>query len=156
MIISEMFSREDVTDAEWAQAAANIKEQEAKQWAEFLERSNNFDDAVYSDPYDSRFMKFVTYKGYGFQYALADMEGNVVDAKIVDGKFGKVWLINKSDGSIEWVNVSSASTIAKEQAHYNKKGYQLVSCEVRVRTAKSGDYYFDWKDIKNVEVAKNN
>lgn len=154
VIISELFNREDVTDAEWEQAAADIKAQEAKQWAEFIERSKYYDDAFYSDPYDSRFANFVANKGYGYQYSLADMDGNVVDAKIVDGKFGQVWLVNKADGSIEWVNVSTASTVAKEQAHYNKKGYQLVMCEVRVRVAKGGNYYFDWNDIKEMEIAK--
>ena len=154
MTIAELFNREGVTDSEWEQALKDIEEQQTKQWADYLERSRHYDDAVYSDPYDSRYRTYVGKKGYGYVHSLTDLEGNIVNSKIVDGRYGKVWVINKDDGSVEWVNVSTASTFTKEQAHYRKKGYQIALCTVRVRTTKHGDVYFDWSDVKNVEVLK--
>lgn len=152
--IAELFNRDNVTNAEWSEALQEIKNQESKQWAEFLVRRNDFDDAIYSDPFVSRYRNYVEQKGLAFEWLLVDMNGKIVDAKIVDGKFGKVWAVNKEDGSTEWVNVSSASTYAKEQAHYNKKGYQIAMCEVRVRTNSQGNIYFDWNEVNNIEIAK--
>lgn len=154
MRVEELFERNDVTDVEWAGALAVIEAEESKQWAEFLERQQNFDDAVYSNPWVSKLRSYVGNKGCGFIYQLADLQGNLVKSKMVDGKFGKVWLVEKQDGSVEWVNVSSAEKFSRQQAHYNKKGYQLVQCTVRIRLNKQGEPYHNLDEVIEVEMLK--
>ena len=154
MTIAELFNKEGVTDPEWEQALKQIQDEERKEWADFIERREQYDDAIHSQPYVSKYRDYVSNKGYGYDYSLADLDGNIVNSRIVDGKYGEAWVINKDDGSVEWVNVSTASSVAKRQAHYNKKGYQLVLCEVRVRTTTRGYTFFDWSDVKSVEVLK--
>lgn len=63
--------------------------------------------------------------------ALADLDGNLVPAKMVDTKFGLAWGVlsdpTDNDSSFEtWVNRSKASTAAKRVAALEKKGYREV------------------------------
>tara|TARA_R110000803_G_scaffold28371_4_gene65616 strand:- start:812 stop:1285 length:474 start_codon:yes stop_codon:yes gene_type:complete len=151
MNVSELFNRNDVTDAEWQEAQEFIAAEQAKAWNEFLVRSQDFDDAFFSEPYKAEW-GYVRNKGIGFMYSLADMEGNLVNAKCVSGQYGYVWRVEKEDASIDWVNVSSASTTAKQQKHYNSKGYQLVQCEVRVRQNQFGKIQLDLNETVNVTI----
>ena len=152
MNVSELFNRNDVTDAEWQEAQEFIAAERTKQWAKFLEVKENFDDAIFSEPYVAQWDAYVRNKGIGFMYSLADMEGNLVNAKCVSGQYGYVWRVEKEDDSIDWVNVSSASTTAKAQKHYNSKGYQLVQCEVRVRQNQFGKVQLDLKETVNITI----
>jgi hypothetical protein len=56
---------------------------------------------------------------------LADMDGNIVSDKIVNGRFGECWII-KNGGNVEFVGV------AKKQATYNKKGYKVMTIVYKV------------------------
>lgn len=127
------FNFEDDAAVEAAQKVLDAEH--TKEWNEFCERRDNFDDAIYTHPwgYDA-LRRILNLRGETWDWALADLGDNMVKAKIVDGKFGKVWCIEKTDG-VEWVNVSTANTIAKEQKFYQSKGYQLA---VATYTAKIG------------------
>ncbi len=72
---------------------------------------------------------------------LTDLEGNIVSERVVDGKYGQCWLIEKSG------NISFCGT-AKKQATYNKKGYKLMERVYEV------EYYFTTKEYKNDLITK--
>lgn len=150
----ELFERDDVTESEWQEALEVIEAEEKQEWANFLKRQENYDDAFYTDPWISRFRPYIRNRGYGFVYRLADLDGNLVKSKVVNGKFGEVWMVEQKDGSVEWVNVSVAESVAKQQAHYNKKGYQLVYCKVRVRLGQYHKPYLNMDEVVEVEVVK--
>lgn len=61
--------------------------------------------------------------------ALFDTAGNLVAAKLVNGKYGPVWGILPSDDPrgrfTGWFNPSGAATAAKRQAADARKGYQV-------------------------------
>ena len=77
---------------------------------------------------------------------LYDLEGNFVTDVIVDGKFGRCFLIKKSENDVQFIS------IAKKQTTYNKKGFKAI---IRKRNysytfsggiTKNGNFIFN--DIK--------
>lgn len=60
--------------------------------------------------------------------ALFDLDGNLLDAHLKDGKFGLSWMIRNPDGTVRWVGTSHAKKAARRRAHYESKGV----CEGRV------------------------
>lgn len=153
----EIWFREDVTDAEW-EAYAQEQEKEAR---EFEQRKIDNWQEDYHDFYSGK-IAVMKYKraelarNHGIDSELSLVElanpNKVVDAKIVDGKFGRVWRINKEDGSVEWVNISSASTAKKQQAHYAKKGYQLAYVSYHFADGRNGFYPLKERGIVAIDI----
>lgn len=144
--ILELLERDDVTEAEWQEAAAYIDEAQTKHWEDYLERRQNFDDAIFTQIH-AELGQIVRNRGISTEWVLT-REGEIVPAVIVDGRYGQVWAVKKDWGYdaelVEWVNVSTASTIEKEQVHYAKKGYQIALAEFKVRYGhKSNRTYLD-------------
>lgn len=153
----EIWFRDDVTDAEWEEYAQK-QEQEA---ADFDKRQvENWQEDVH-DFYSG---KIATMKrsradlarnhGIDSEWGLVELDNpeKVVDAKMVDGKFGRVWRINKEDGGVEWVNLSSASTAKKVQAHYAKKGYQLVEVYYHFADGRHGFYPLKERGVLEIRI----
>lgn len=61
---------------------------------------------------------------------LADLDGNLLNAREVETRYGWAWVINHADGSVSWFNESQAKNGAKRQAANARKGYKLVDCRV--------------------------
>lgn len=144
--ILELLNRDDVTEAEWQEAEAYLNEETTKHWQDYLERRQNYDDAVFSEIH-AEIGKTVRNRGISTQWVLTRDE-EIVPAIIVEGRYGQVWAVKKDWGYdaelVEWVNVSTASTIEKEQVHYAKKGYQIALAEFKVRyNDKSHRTYLD-------------
>jgi hypothetical protein len=117
----------DHTPEEWRAMASNSNRTAAESW----ERSDT--DGFLSQWANQKmaahylFMADVAADEGKWNFiALADLDGNLLDAKIVDGKYGPVWCIRQADGSAKWFNESSARKGATRQAAHTKKGYRLV------------------------------
>jgi hypothetical protein len=65
---------------------------------------------------------------------LADLDGNLLDAREVQTRFGWAWAITNADGSTSWFNESQAKSGARRIATHAKKGYKFVdyTCEAVV------------------------
>jgi hypothetical protein len=153
----DIWFREDVTDAEW-EAYAQQQEQEA---AEFDKRQSENWAEDYHDFYSGKIANLKRYRAelarnHGIDSVLGlvelDNPDKVVDAKMVDGKFGRVWRIKHEAGNIEWVNVSSAMTAKKAQAHYAKKGYQLAYVSYHFADSRQGFYPLKERGIIDIVV----
>lgn len=153
----EIWFREDVTDAEW-EAYAQEQEQEA---ADFDKRQAENWQEDFHDFYSGKIANMKRARadlarnhGIDSEWGLVELANpeKVVDAKLVDGKFGRVWRINKEDGSVEWVNPSSASTAKKVQAHYAKKGYQLADIYYHFADGRHGFYPLKERGIVEIVI----
>jgi hypothetical protein len=116
---------------DWSRLKQLNEIQRAINWETHLAVRENDDYARFSQNFEDAISTACDLEGYAYYYGLATLDGELTTAKIVDGRYGQVWLIKKgytADGreDIEWVNVSVASTVAKEQKFYEGKGYQLV------------------------------
>lgn len=61
---------------------------------------------------------------------LADLDGNLLDAKEVETRYGWAWVITHADGSVSWFNESEAKNGERRRAANARKGYMLVDCMV--------------------------
>lgn len=141
--MNNIFTQESVSAQEWADYIAATEAADAKDWADFLERQQNYDDALQPSNRERKNGRYLAQnEGVDTFYFLGDLDGNILPARMVDGKFGKVWCVTESEeyGSpvVAWVTVSSASTVAKEQKFYASKGYQLVAVEARAYPSYEG------------------
>lgn len=148
--------REDVSPKEWEEYALGIKQaiqraeaEDARQRAE----ARSVDDLpLYIGSlirsYEKE-LRLAENQGVDWEYGLLDLEGNLVDAKIVDGKYGKVWLIKNADDSVKWVNVSVAESVSRRQKFYESKGYKLVRVFWHFAEGKYG-----WFALKDRGVVK--
>jgi hypothetical protein len=98
-----------------------------------------------------RELEIVRNQGLDWEMGLVDLDGNLVNAKIVNGKFGEVWRIEKEDGSVSWVNVSVAEKLSRKQAFYASKGYELVKVWWRFAEGKYGWFALRDKGVKRIE-----
>jgi hypothetical protein len=154
---ADIWFREDVSEAEWEAFA----QQEEKEAEEFEQRKwQNWQDDFH-DFYSGKIaiMKqrradLARNHGIDSEWGLVEIDNpdKVVDAKMVDGKFGRVWRIKHEDGNIEWVNVSSASTAKKQQAHYAKKGYQLAYIYYHFADGRHGFYALKERGVLDVRI----
>lgn len=69
-------------------------------------------------------------EGHWTFQGVADLDGNLLDAKEVEGRFGWVWLIRNADGSVSWFNESEAKNGERRKAANARKGYTFVDCMV--------------------------
>ena len=117
----------DHTPAEWLAMAGQSNRTAAESWERsdtdgFLSQWANQKMAAHY-----RFMAELADNGGKFDFIrLTDLDGNLLDARIVDGKYGPVWCIRQADGSAKWFNESSARKGATRKAAHEKKGYRLV------------------------------
>lgn len=72
---------------------------------------------------------------------LCDLQGNILSEKIVDGRYGPCWIIG-SDNNVSFVGV------AKKAATYEKKGYRVMTRQMKV------EYYFTGKIINGSCITK--
>lgn len=151
----ELINANEMTDELWAEVVAYADEAMRKDWDDYLERRNLFDDAYYRpSSYYTSLKNLAECKGFTYVWVLAK-DGQVVPSEVVKTKYGESWIVKDSWAKdaevVEWVNVSVASSSAKQQAHYAKKGYQLVCAEVR-GVFTNGVVKPVWSDVKSVEV----
>jgi hypothetical protein len=64
--------------------------------------------------------------------ALFDLDGNLLDARPVSGRYGTSWMITEADGSRRFVGFSHAAKAARRRAHYEKKGVREGTIRRRV------------------------
>jgi len=153
----ELINANQMTDELWQEVEAYVKEKVAKDWADYCERKQHFDDAFYrKNSYDDALQQLAQNKGSVYENVLTK-GGEIVPAVIVKTKYGEAWMVksswDKNADVIEWVNVSVASTVEKEQKHYAKKGYQIALAEVRGYIY-NGQVKPAWSDVKSVEICK--
>jgi hypothetical protein len=153
----ELINANKMTDELWQDVESYVKEKVAKDWNDYVERKEHFDDAFYrKNSYDDALQKLAEQKGVIYEYVLTK-DGEVVPCQIVKTKFGEAWVVktswDKNADVVEWVNVSVASTVEKEQKHYAKKGYQIALVEVRGYIY-NGQVKPAWSDVKSIEVLK--
>lgn len=141
--IIEMLNADELaSDSEWNEAEQYLALEAEKEWQDFLERAQVFDDAYHIAP-NRNIAKAVRGKGTSTEYVLVK-DGEIVPAEIVSGAYGNVWCVKDAwgkDGNlVEWVNVSVAATFEKQNAFYAKKGYQMALASFRVRFGRYGTY----------------
>ena len=151
----ELINANEMTDELWAEVKALADDAMSKDWDDYCERKQHFDDAYFTQsPFYFDLWKLASNKGVVYEDVLTK-DGQVVPSQVVKTKYGQAWVVKTSwdyDAEVvEWVNVSVASTSAKQQAHYAKKGYQNVIAKVR-GCFKNGKVKPVWSDVKSVEV----
>lgn len=57
---------------------------------------------------------------------LADLHGNLLDAREVNTRYGWAWVITNPDGTTSWFNESEARRGRTRMANNAKKGYQML------------------------------
>lgn len=135
----EIWFRENVTAEDWE---AFAKECEAQAHAVHEDKMRVWEEDGYTFYHNAMQQRWIKQaklaRNHGIDYVeqLVDANGNVVDASKVNGKYGYVWLIKNGEQDYQWVNVSQASTVAKQQKFYASKGFQLAHvyyrfCEYR-------------------------
>lgn len=70
--------------------------------------------------------------------ALFDLDGNLLDARLVEGRFGMVWRIEGGG----WFNPSKARNAAAARANNARKGYYVGACKYR-RAGNSARWWAD-------------
>ena len=151
----ELINANQMTDELWAEVEALAHDAMNKDWSDYLERKEHFDDAYFTQsPFYFNLWKLASNRGFIYEDVLSK-DGQVVPSQVVKTKYGQAWVVkdcwNHDAQVVEWVNVSVASTSEKQQAHYAKKGYQNVIAEVR-GYFKNGEAKPVWSDIKSIEV----
>jgi hypothetical protein len=153
----DLINNNQMTDELWQEVEASTKADQAKDYADFIERQQHFDDAFYRPNYYYQVLeRLAANRGYVSEYVLTK-DGEIVPTTIVKTKYGQAWVVksswDKDADVVEWVNVSVASTVEKEQKHYAKKGYQIALAEVRGHIYK-GEVKPVWSDVKSLDVLK--
>jgi hypothetical protein len=153
----ELINANQMSDELWAEAEAYAHDAMDKDWKDYCERKEHFDDAFYTQsPYYFNLWKLASNKGSVYEEVLTK-DGEVVPSVVMKTKFGEAWMVksswDKNADVVEWVNVSVASTVEKQQKHYAKKGYQIALVEVRGYIY-NGQVKPAWSDVKSIEVLK--
>lgn len=147
--------REDVSSQEWEDHAVEC-EKSAREVEQDRQRILDEDGyAFYHNEMRSqheREARLARNEGIDSELSFVDLEGNLVDAKIVDGKYGSVWRVSKADGSVEWVNVSVANSIEKQQKFYRGKGYQMVNVYYHFARGQYGFYPIKERGVVSIKA----
>jgi hypothetical protein len=139
-----IFHKTQVSDQEWSDYAETLL---TKADAIDLDKRRIYDEDGYAFHHDtmSRKLRAEAYlaQNHGIDSELGlvslDDPQTLLDAKIVDGKFGEVWLI-KFDEQTVFVNVSHAQKLERRVAFYESKGLRLVEVYYRYGYGKNGQY----------------
>jgi len=146
--------REDVSEQEWADYA-NACEQRVSEIYEDKHRILQDDGyAFYHEQMASskrREADLARNHGIDYEVGLVDLEGNLVEAKIVEGKYGSVWRVQVGEG-VEWVNVSQAQKLERRQAFYRSKGYQLANVFYHFAEGKHGFYPIKQRGVVELQI----
>jgi hypothetical protein len=153
----EIWFRQDVTDAEW-EAAAQEFEKRAREFDQrridnWAEDFNDFYSGKVSISLSAK-ARVARNKGIDSVMSLTDLSGKLLDARIVDGKYGAVWCIRNDDGSASWVNVSSAKTHDKQEKFYASKGVVVVDVEYHFADGSSGLYPLKDRGVVSITPAQ--
>jgi hypothetical protein len=150
-----VWTQEVVSDSEWAEV---IKEVEKRIDELEARRIQNLEED-FADFYGGaitglalRELSLAHAKGIDSVYGLVDLAGQVVNAKIVEGKYGEVWLVKDENENVSWVNVSQAKDISRQQKHYEKFGYQIALVYYHFAKGDSGFYADKKRGVVKVEV----
>jgi hypothetical protein len=139
----QIWYREDVSLEEWEAHAVEC-EQKAREIEQDKHRILQDDGyAFYHDKMMSnKFAEAHLARNHGVDsvLGLVDLDGNLVDAKMVDGKYGRVWCVQVGEGQVAWVNVSGANSVEKRQAFYRGKGYQIADVYYHFGNGQYGFY----------------
>lgn len=152
---NSIWYREDVSSQEWENHAVEC---EKKSREVELDRQRILDEDGYAFYHGEmmaqhdREARLARNHGVDWVNGLVDLEGKVLDAEIVDGKYGQVWRVRNEDGSVAWVNVSVANSIEKQQKFYRGKGYQMVSVRYHFARGQYGFYPIKERGVISVEV----
>jgi hypothetical protein len=150
-----VWNQEVVSDTEWEEAVKEAKtkidEIEARR---IFNLQEDFVDFYGGIQLQSAFQELylAENKGVDSVYGLVDLGGQVVNAKIVEGKYGEVWLVKDENENVSWVNVSQAKDISRQQKHYEKSGYQIARVYYHFASGKSGFYADKKRGVVKVEV----
>lgn len=153
----QIWYREEVSPEEWEAHAVEC-EQKAREIEEDKHRILQDDGyAFYHDKMmNDKFREANLARNHGvdYEYGLVDLEGNLVDAKMVDGKFGRVWCVQVGEGQVAWVNVSQASSVEKEQKFYRGKGYQIARVYYHFADGQYGFYADKKRGVVEIEICE--
>lgn len=153
----QIWNREEVSPAEWENFAVEC-EQKAREIEQDKFRIQDDDgfpiyhDKMMSDKFAEA--RLARQQGVDYEFGLVDLEGNLVDAKMVDGKFGRVWCVQVGEGQVAWVNVSQAKVVAKEQAFYRGKGYQIARVYYHFANGQYGFYADKKRGVVELQVCE--
>ena len=70
---------------------------------------------------------------------LADLDGNPLDAKEVQTRYGYSWMITHADGKVSWFSESQASNGARRAAANARKGYKFLDVEMEAVVITTGN-----------------
>ena len=149
--------REDVSSQEWEAHAVECEENARKVDEDRQRILDNDGYAFYHNgmrQQHEREARLARNHGIDYELSFVDLEGNLVDAKIVEGKYGSVWRVSNPDGSVSWVNVSVANSYKKQQKFYQSKGFQLVQVSYHFARGNNGFYPIKERGVVSVEVLK--
>lgn len=114
------------TAAEWRAKAAACGQRAADSWERsdtdgFLSQwASSSTQALYLAAAD------LAEEGHKSEFrAVFDLEGNLLDARQVEGRYGWVWLIKLPGGGVAWFNESEAQKPETARRNNAKKGYYL-------------------------------
>lgn len=82
---------------------------------------------------------------------LADLSGNLLDAKKCETRFGYSWRIVNADGSVSWFGESKAKNGERRRKFAASKGYMLVNIEAEAvvfPSGRSGGYAVPARDAE--------
>jgi hypothetical protein len=150
-----VWTQEVVSDSEWAEAVKEAEERideiEARRISNLQEDFADFYGGIQLQS-ALRELSLAKNKGVDSVYGLVDLGGQVVNAKIVEGKYGEVWLVKDENENVSWVNVSQAKDISRQQKHYEKFGYQIALVYYHFASGNSGFYADKKRGVVKVEV----
>lgn len=128
--MSNVYFPTSKTPEEWRQMARESRQRANESW----ERSDTDGfmsqwaaDKVAQD-YD-RLATLAENGGKAHFLALTDLDGNLLDAKYVETRYGWSWAVRNPDGTTTWFNESKARSGERRRKAHEAKGYRLVWVE---------------------------
>jgi hypothetical protein len=117
----------DHTPAEWREMATKARQQSADSFQRC--DTDGFLSQWASDQMATRYDRLADIAANGgksdFQ-ALTDLEGNLMDARYIETRYGWSWAITTQGGTV-WFNESQARNGARRRAAHERKGYRIVT-----------------------------
>lgn len=125
--MSSVYHPMDHTPEEWREMARESRARAAESW----ERSDT--DGFLSQwaagkvASDYDYIASIAERGGRSEFlALTDLDGNLLDARYIQTKYGWSWMIRNADGTTSWFNESHARSGEKRRKAHEAKGYRIV------------------------------
>jgi len=153
----EIWNRENVSPEEWEAYAVECDAEAVKIEQEKFRIQDEDGFPVYHNKMiaaKNAEGRLARQHGVDYEYGLVDLDGNFIDAKIVDGKYGSVWCVQVGEGQVAWVNVSQASSVAKQQAFYAGKGYQMAKVYYHYASGQYSFYANKKRGVVKIEICE--